>query len=155
MILLSARDLSRQFDFQPVFQHLSLEVRLGDKIGLVGPNGVGKTTLLNILAGRDEPDTGSVELHPTAQALLLDQQPQFPAGCTLIEIAREGLAALYRLQREADEVAHSLAQAADAAEHDRFQKRYDALTSELQRVTSGTFQPTDAAVWLRDRRSTG
>ncbi len=57
MLLLSCSDLSRGFDADPLFQQLGFELFAGERVGLVGPNGVGKTTLLRILAGHDRPDT--------------------------------------------------------------------------------------------------
>ena len=57
MLLLSATGLSRAFDADPLFEDLALELFNGERVALVGPNGVGKTTLLRILAGLDDPDT--------------------------------------------------------------------------------------------------
>jgi len=134
MLLLAARDLARQFDVDPVFRNVSLEVRAGEKIGLVGPNGCGKTTLLHILAGVDEPDVGTVERHPTTTFGLLEQEAEFTPERTLRAEVQDGLAPLYRLQAEAHELADKLAQTRDPGELARIQKRYDELHQHLDRL---------------------
>ena len=110
MILLSARDLTRQFDAEPVFAGLGLEIRAGDRVGLVGPNGSGKTTLLNILAGLDEPDTGVIDTPRTVRVGLLEQQPNLAADRSLWDEAAGGLQWLYELQREAETLAEQISQ---------------------------------------------
>lgn len=133
MILLSAREISRQFDVEPVFRNVSFEVRRGEKIGLVGPNGAGKSTLLNVLVGRDHPDTGTVERHSSAEVELLEQEAEFSPDRTLLDEAKSGLGHLYELQDEAHDVAARMAEATDPGEQDRLHRRYDAIQHELQR----------------------
>ncbi len=60
--LLAAEGIRKSFGEQDVLRDLSLEVNRGDRIALVGPNGVGKSTLLRLLAGLDTPDRGRIEL---------------------------------------------------------------------------------------------
>ncbi len=62
---LLARELSRSLGGQLVLRDVSLSVGPGDRIGLLGPNGVGKSTLLRILAGLERPDEGTVERAPS------------------------------------------------------------------------------------------
>src|SRR5438067_2426813 len=71
MLLLSCARLKRGFDEGPLFEDLGFELFSGERVGLVGPNGVGKTTLLRLLAGLDRPDDGSVRLHAGARVALL------------------------------------------------------------------------------------
>ncbi len=134
MILLTARDLTRQFDVAPVFAGVTFDVRPGEKIGLVGPNGCGKTTLMHVLAGRDEPDIGTVERHPTASVAILEQQTEFTAGRTLIEEAQAGLAPLYQLQEQAHQLALEMAEVDNPTQLERLHRRYDELHAELERL---------------------
>src|SRR4051812_13507798 len=91
MLLLSCSSLSRGFDQGPLFQNVGFELHAGERVGLVGPNGVGKTTLMRILAGGDRPDDGEVRLHAGARVALLKQQPDFAPGQTLFAEARSAL----------------------------------------------------------------
>jgi ATP-binding cassette subfamily F protein 3 len=61
MSLITAHDLAQHFDHYEIFHGISAKIEQGDKIGLVGPNGVGKTSLLRILAGLEQPAMGSVQ----------------------------------------------------------------------------------------------
>ena len=133
MILLSVDGVTKHFGPQPVLDGVSFDVRPGEKIGLVGPNGTGKTTLLRILAGLEQSDKGSVVLHASARLGYLEQQPDFHSGRTLWEEAISALEPLLALAKESEEVAHALSTAADQAEHKRLATRFDRLQHELER----------------------
>jgi ATP-binding cassette subfamily F protein 3 len=133
MLLLSVNNVVRQFDAAPVLDGVSFEINSGEKVGLVGPNGAGKTTLLRILTGMDAADSGERILHSGTRVALLEQSAEFAENRTLLDEARLGLAPLYALQHEAEQVAHSIAGERDPAARDRLHRRYDALQSDLHR----------------------
>ncbi len=136
MLLLSVNNVVRQFDAAPVLDGVSFEISAGERVGLVGPNGAGKTTLLRILAGMDEADSGECTWHSSARVALLEQTAGFSDDRTLLDEAKLGLAPLYALQREAEEVAHAIAREEDAAIRDKLQRRYDALQHDLARQSA-------------------
>jgi ATPase subunit of ABC transporter with duplicated ATPase domains len=73
---LIARDVTKSYGPNPVLERVSVTVAPGDRIGVVAPNGTGKTTLLRILAGLEQPDTGSVTSSPPGATVgYLPQEP--------------------------------------------------------------------------------
>src|SRR2546430_1511321 len=78
---LVARDISKGFAAVQVLDGVSLVVSPGDRVGIVGPNGIGKSTLLRVLAGLEEPDRGRVIR--TRAVGYLPQEPEAPSGETL------------------------------------------------------------------------
>src|SRR5262245_54548459 len=133
MILFNVQSLAKHFGPEPVLDGVSLEVRPGERIGLVGPNGCGKTTLLRILAGQEEPDKGLLELHPSARVGLLEQHPEFEPGQTVWDVAMSGLAELIELGHEVERAAAELAASSEPAEHRRLAERFDRLQHGLER----------------------
>jgi ATP-binding cassette, subfamily F, member 3 len=127
MLLLSCSDLSRAFDAEPLFRNVGFELQAGERVGLVGPNGVGKTTLLRILAGLDRPDTGEARLHAGARVALLRQQPDFVPGRTLFDEARTALNELLAAQDDMIRTAEALALTTDESQRRNLAARYDRL----------------------------
>ncbi len=68
-----AEAISKTFDGRPIVQDFSLQIARGDRIAFVGPNGVGKTTLLKMLTGEIAPDAGAVKLGTNLQIAVFDQ----------------------------------------------------------------------------------
>jgi len=99
VIIAALNDSSRSQGGRVIFAGLSWTIQDGEKIGLVGPNGVGKSTLLRLLAGVEAPDTGALSLRRAARVAYLAQEyAGDPQRAVLAELlaAREDLAALDR-----------------------------------------------------------
>jgi sulfate-transporting ATPase len=74
-----------------VLANVSLSFLPGAKIGVLGPNGAGKSTVLRIMAGKEEPSSGSAELAPNATVGLLEQEPELDAAKTVRENVEDGV----------------------------------------------------------------
>jgi ATP-binding cassette subfamily F protein uup len=90
-LLLSCQDLSKAFGGPPLFEGLSFGIFEGDHAGLVGPNGSGKTTLLRILAGLDEPTSGSRAVRKRLRLGYVPQDPRFAPDTTVESVLREAV----------------------------------------------------------------
>ncbi len=132
MLLLSCSQLRRAFDADPLFDNLGFELYSGQRVGLVGPNGVGKTTLLRILAGLDPPDVGEVRLHAGARVALLKQQPDFAPEQTLFAEAKSALNELVAAHDDMVKTADLLAKATSETERKSLAARYDRLNELLR-----------------------
>ena len=71
--VIEATGVAKKFGDKQILRDFSITVQRGDRIALVGPNGVGKTTLLNMLIGREEPDAGEIKLGTNLELALFDQ----------------------------------------------------------------------------------
>ncbi|MAM24956.1 MAG: elongation factor 3 [Rhodobacteraceae bacterium] len=71
--VIEAEGIAKSFGGKTILRDFSITVQRGDRIALVGPNGVGKTTLLNIMIGRETPDAGTVKLGTNLEIALFDQ----------------------------------------------------------------------------------
>src|SRR5438132_8460804 len=132
MLLLSCSNLSRSFDRDPLFTDLGFELYAGQRVGLVGPNGVGKTTLLRLLAGEDHPDTGEVRLHAGARAALLKQEAEFAPDRSLFDEARTALEELVAAHDDLIHTAEALAKATDDTARKSLAARYERLNEMLR-----------------------
>ncbi len=132
--MLTAHHLSKTYGIQPILQDISFSVSAGERIGLVGPNGCGKTTLMRILVGDEKPDEGVVaHTRPGLRIGYLAQGMDFDPDQT-IRSALE-LATVSQTDLEAD-IASLAAALASNPNDASLQSRYDAALQQLSSVTN-------------------
>ena len=79
-MLLTAENISKNYGMKQLLDGVTLYLNAGERIGLIGINGTGKSTLLKVLAGVSEPDSGKVSLDPNVQVAYLPQVPDMVVG---------------------------------------------------------------------------
>lgn len=85
MTLISCTGLSKSYFEKTLFRDISFGIEEGDRIGLIGRNGVGKSSLLRIVAGMDEPDDGTIATQRGCRIVYLEQQPTFDVDASALE----------------------------------------------------------------------
>ena len=131
MIALTVDSIRKYFGPEPVLNGVSFELRLGQRIGLVGPNGTGKTTLLNILCGLLEPDAGKLRWSPSVRWGYVQQQSSFAPGKSVWQEAQDALADQVSLAAEMEHLAAEIAKAVDESARRDLEVRFDRIQEQL------------------------
>ena len=90
MNIINIEHISKIFGEKVIFEDASFGIQQGDKIGIVGINGTGKSTLLRMIAGEEEPDQGQIIRQNGLKIAYLPQNPHFPKGATVSSYALNG-----------------------------------------------------------------
>ena len=90
MNILNLEHISKTFGEKRIFDDISYGIHDGDKIGIIGINGTGKTTLLKIIAGLEETDEGQVICQNGLRITYLPQNPEFPKGAKVLDVVARG-----------------------------------------------------------------
>jgi ABC transport system ATP-binding/permease protein len=130
--LLQLSGVSLAYGHVPLLDHADLVVEPGERIGLIGRNGTGKSSLLKIVAGDARPDDGAVWLAPKLKLASVAQEPAFAPGKSVFEAVAEGLGEGTALLVDYHAVTHAL------AEHDGTRAAHegdtDALMARMQQL---------------------
>jgi ATP-binding cassette subfamily F protein 3 len=132
--LIQLSELTKRFGERVLLDRVSWQVSDGDRVGLCGPNGAGKTTLLRMLAGLDEPDSGTI-IRPIGLTVgYLPQDGLEHAGRTLVDEVSQAFRPLLDAREEIARIEHALADPAlPDGEHEPLLIRYHDLTEFFRR----------------------
>ncbi len=149
MILCSIQQIAKMFGGNQVFEHITFEIQEKDRIGLVGRNGSGKTTIFKLLANVESPDEGQIHLKKGARVGYLAQIPQYPKGTTGLDVLQSAFAHLLEKSERLRELEGKMATATDEEQLTKDLNEYgrlqDAFTlsggyeieSNISRVANG------------------
>jgi ATP-binding cassette subfamily F protein uup len=130
MTLLRAADVSLSFGSRTLFDKIEFVIEEGERLGLVGVNGCGKSTLMKILAGAVKADAGVLQLQRGARVTFLEQEPTFPEGATVkseLEVAQAPL-------RNALEEHERLGKALETTHDEKTLARISVLSEQIDRL---------------------
>ena len=140
MSLLTATNLSKSYGPHDIFKNVSLSVPQHARIGLVGPNGVGKTTLMRILVGEEEPSSGSVQYARGIRVGYLPQNASLDTGSNIWEECLGLFSDLIALQERLNRMEHDLGAEQGEAGLEAALEAYGKLQTEFERLGGYTYE---------------
>ncbi|MCY8817517.1 ABC-F family ATP-binding cassette domain-containing protein [Bacillus atrophaeus] len=115
MSILKAEHLYKTYGDKTLFNHISFHIEENERIGLIGPNGTGKSTLLKVIAGLESTEEGDIVKSGSVHVEFLHQDPELPAGQTVLEHIYSGDSAVMRTLREYEKALQELNEAPENA----------------------------------------
>lgn len=148
-MLLTVDNLNLSYDKKTLFKNASFRILENEKIGVIGNNGVGKSTLIQILCGKIIPDSGSINFDKKIKVGYLDQYMSVNKNLTIEEYLKEAFVSLYDIDKKMNELLDELNNTTDPILVDRLvrnttrmreeleSKDFYALNSKIARIASG------------------
>jgi ATP-binding cassette subfamily F protein uup len=133
MPILDAIALRKIVADRTLFEEVTLTIRRGEKVGLVGNNGAGKSTLGRVLAGLEESDGGTISRRRHSTVDYLAQEPRFAPGRTIHEVVLERLTGWNETKRRYEVLTEALCEAADFDEQTRLADQQALVGEEIER----------------------
>jgi ATPase subunit of ABC transporter with duplicated ATPase domains len=132
MIALS--EVSKQYGKQLLFVEASFQLNPGEKVGLVGPNGSGKTTIFRLITGEESPDEGTITVPKKLAIGYFRQDVEELSGRSVIDEVIAGSGRLGTLHHELDDLQHAMADPARAADMDTILTRFGDVQEEYEHL---------------------
>lgn len=113
MSILNVENLSHGFGYRAIFENVSFRLLKGEHIGLIGANGEGKSTFMNIVTGKLMPDEGKVEWGKNVKAGYLDQHSVLTPGMTIYEVLKGAFAELFEMEDKMNSICDKMGDATE------------------------------------------
>lgn len=143
MSILNVEHLSHGFGDRAIFEDVSFRLLKGEHIGLVGANGEGKSTFMNIITGKLQPDDGKIEWAKKCRVGYLDQHSVLEKGMTIRSVLQSAFDFLYEMETEMNEIYASLA---DVSSDEEMNTRMEEAGTIADLLTMHDFYMIDAKV---------
>jgi ATP-binding cassette ChvD family protein len=140
-VIFSMIRVSKKIERKEILRDVSLSFYHGAKIGVLGLNGAGKSSLIRILAGQDKEIDGKVHFEEGYSVGLLEQEPQLTAGATVRTCVEEGVAELTKLTEAYDATWDEINEAADDAARDAIMERQGELQEKIDALDAWDLAP--------------
>lgn len=143
--MISIQNLSVEFSARPLFDNINYVINKRDKIALVGKNGAGKSTMLKIIAGLQQPTSGQAVIPEGVTVGYLPQQMEVSDTLTVVDEVRKAFGHIDALQRELDDVNSRIAEATDF-ESEAYSDLIDRMTTLSERLAMEQSENADAEI---------
>src|SRR5574344_1736443 len=130
MSVLTVKNISHGFGDRAIFEDVSFRLLKGEHVGLVGANGEGKSTFMNIITGKLQPDEGKVEWAKNVRVGYLDQHTVLEPGMTIRDVLSSAFAFLFDMETRMNEICDKLGEA-DESEMDAYMEELGTIQDLL------------------------
>ena len=145
MPILTLNDIHLNFGAEVIFEKLNMQIYPTDKVGLVGPNGCGKTTMLKIILGQLDSDLGQINKRNSLKIGYLPQEPIFRDDKTILEQLHNSAEELLAMQKQIHQAAEKISQL-KGPQQKEVMKQYDRLNHEFELAGGYEFETRVKAI---------
>jgi len=142
MSILNVQNLSHGFGDRAIFNNVSFRLLKGEHIGLIGANGEGKSTFMNIITGKLQPDEGKVEWSKKVRVGYLDQHAVLEKGMTIRDVLKSAFQYLFDVEAEMNELFGKMGE----ADPDELEKLLEETGTMQDLLTNNDFYLIDSKV---------
>ncbi|MBQ9272432.1 MAG: ABC-F family ATP-binding cassette domain-containing protein, partial [Mogibacterium sp.] len=139
MIILSGKDISKAYGTDIIFEDVCFGVEKGDRIGIVGANGTGKSTLLGIIAGDIEPTSGNLYIRSEYNLGYLRQQNHFEGSGTVRSEAEKSFTHLFKMEKRIEDLQYAISDHTSPS-FDKDLEEYTRLMEEYEQKGGYTYK---------------
>jgi len=140
MPLLSLVNVHKAYGAQVVLRDVTFELHDGERVGVIGANGSGKTTILKLITGEEEPDQGSVVAARDRTVGYLPQEPQLAPGATLLAETLRAFDDLRELEASVQQLGDTIAQTADPSARESALRRLGEMQQRFEASGGYTYE---------------
>ena len=141
-MILNVENLSHGFGDRAIFDNVSFRLLKGEHIGLVGANGEGKSTFMNIVTGKLMPDEGKAEWNKNVRTAYLDQHAVLEKGMTIGEVLKSAFSYLFEMEEKMNEICDKMG----SADEGEMMEMMEELGTIQDLLTNHDFYVIDAKV---------
>ena len=140
MSLLRLHDVSKEYDGNLVLREVYFRLEPGDRVGLIGRNGVGKTTLYKLILGQEEPTSGTIDVNEGLAIGYFSQFSALDGAISILEVLEALFSDIHTIQAELSEIDAALGASPDQGEMERLLHRQAGLFEEMERREGWTYR---------------
>jgi ATP-binding cassette, subfamily F, member 3 len=140
MSLIRLHNVSKKYDSRMIFHDVFFRLNKGDRVGLIGKNGVGKTTILKLILGQEEPTSGTVEMEKDVRIGYFSQFSELNGEMTIQQVLDDVFADIHAIEKELAEIELELKKTPKGKQLQQLIDKQSQLLEEMEHRDGWTYQ---------------